>query len=340
MAVTHAVISSSITSLILGRIDSLTIGLSILGSQLPDLDSSKSLIGQIFFPISRYLENNYPHRSITHSLLATAFISAIALSIGYYFFNDIWYLVALPIGHVISCFSDTFTKQGVQLFYPNPAWAISVSNPHRRLRTGSPNEYWVLVIFSILLFINFSILGNSGSLNNAISLQLGLRNELIQMYNKDASNYSFTAKIEGYYKSDRTPINQEFQVIDNIDNEFIITNGKSVYKTGENIIISKIQLNKNKKIKNNIETIIFEDEDIKVKLQKYLDDNTTKYCTGKILVDYPEEIEINKSINSYENITISGNSINLDYYPLKDAIAILSDQYGIGKISIRWKDEL
>ena len=199
MAVTHAVISSSITSLILGRIDPLTIGLSILGSQLPDLDSSKSLIGQVCFPISRYFENNYPHRSITHSFLATGVITAIALTIGYYYFNNLWYLIALPIGHLISCFSDTFTKQGVQLFYPNPAWAISVSNPHRRLKTGSPNEYWVLVAFSIVLFANFSILNNSSSINNAVALKLGLRDEIVNIYNQDANSYSFKAKIEGYF---------------------------------------------------------------------------------------------------------------------------------------------
>ncbi len=69
MAVTHAIISSSVTSLVLGKTDFLTLGLAIVGSQLPDLDSSKSIIGQIFFPVSRYLENHFPHRSITHSLL-------------------------------------------------------------------------------------------------------------------------------------------------------------------------------------------------------------------------------------------------------------------------------
>ncbi len=74
MAITHAIISSSVTSLVLGKTDFLTLGLSIIGSQLPDVDSSKSIIGQIFYPISRYLENNFPHRSITHSLLATAII--------------------------------------------------------------------------------------------------------------------------------------------------------------------------------------------------------------------------------------------------------------------------
>ena len=30
---------------------------------------------------------------------------------------------------LLSCFADCFTRQGVQLFGPDPAWAISVSNP-------------------------------------------------------------------------------------------------------------------------------------------------------------------------------------------------------------------
>lgn len=137
MAITHAVISSGLTTLILGKADALTIGLSIVGSQIPDLDTSTSIIGQILFPISRKIEKNFPHRSITHSLLVTGAISLVAIASGYLFFNDTFYLIALPIGHMISCFSDTFTKQGVQLFYPNPAWAISVSNPHKRLRTES-----------------------------------------------------------------------------------------------------------------------------------------------------------------------------------------------------------
>lgn len=65
---------------------------------------------------------------ITHSLLATGFIAAVSLPIGYFLGN--WLTaITLPLGHLLACFSDCFTKQGVQLFFPDPAWAISVSNP-------------------------------------------------------------------------------------------------------------------------------------------------------------------------------------------------------------------
>jgi inner membrane protein len=119
------------------------LGLAVIGSQLPDLDTTTSTIGKIFFPISSWIEDRFPHRSVTHCLLVTAVIAVVSIGIGY-FSGDIKTEIALPLGHLLSCFSDTFTKQGVQLFYPYPAWVISVSNPRRRLKTGGACELWVL----------------------------------------------------------------------------------------------------------------------------------------------------------------------------------------------------
>jgi inner membrane protein len=52
MSITHALIAAAGTSLILGTASPLSLGLAVLGSQLPDIDTSTSLIGQILFPIS------------------------------------------------------------------------------------------------------------------------------------------------------------------------------------------------------------------------------------------------------------------------------------------------
>ncbi len=135
MAITHAAIALSGTSLILGTTSPLALGLAIIGSQLPDLDTTTSTIGKIFFPLSSWIEDRFPHRSVTHCLLATAAIALLSIPLGF-FSGDIKAAIALPLGHLLSCFSDCFTLQGVQLFYPYPAWAVSVSNPRRRLKTG------------------------------------------------------------------------------------------------------------------------------------------------------------------------------------------------------------
>jgi inner membrane protein len=75
MSVTHCTIAAAGTSLILGTASPLPLGLAIVGSQLPDLDTTTSTIGKICFPISSWIEDRFPHRSVTHCLLATAAIA-------------------------------------------------------------------------------------------------------------------------------------------------------------------------------------------------------------------------------------------------------------------------
>ena len=79
LSITHAAIAVSAASLTfgLGTNNPVALGLALLGSQLPDLDTTTSTIGQILFPVSNWLEDNFPHRSITHSLLATVTLAAI-----------------------------------------------------------------------------------------------------------------------------------------------------------------------------------------------------------------------------------------------------------------------
>ncbi len=48
MSVTHCAIALSGTSLILGTINPLALGLAVIGSQLPDLDTTTSTIGLHF----------------------------------------------------------------------------------------------------------------------------------------------------------------------------------------------------------------------------------------------------------------------------------------------------
>ena len=82
MAITHAAIATAGASLLLGTAQPLPLALAVLGSQLPDIDTTTSIIGQILYPISTWIEDRFPHRSITHSLLATAVLSGIAVVIG------------------------------------------------------------------------------------------------------------------------------------------------------------------------------------------------------------------------------------------------------------------
>ncbi|MGL5941125.1 MAG: metal-dependent hydrolase [Waterburya sp.] len=203
MSVTHCAIASAGTSLILGTASPLPLGLAIIGSQLPDLDTTTSTIGKIFFPVSSWIEDRFPHRSITHSLIATAAIALVTLSLNHFFLlGDIKTAIALPLGHLLACFSDTFTKQGVQLFYPSPAWAISVSNPRRRLKTGGAGELWVLGAAIALLMLGIH-LANGGGISQKVSQNLGLKDGVVELYNQNASTHQVYANITGFWASDQ-----------------------------------------------------------------------------------------------------------------------------------------
>ncbi len=270
MAITHCSIAAAGTSLILGTGQPLPLGLAILGSQIPDIDTTTSTIGKIFFPISSWIEDRFPHRSVTHSLLATAALAIASLTVSYFLLGDIdlKMAIALPLGHLLSCFSDTFTKQGVQLFYPNPAWAISVSNPRRRLKTGGAGELWVLGISIALLTLGI-YLANGGGITQKVSQNLGLRDGIVRVYNENASTNRIYARITGYWASDRTPADGKYLIIGNEGKEFIVTDGKGVYKTGAQIITSKVTTTVGEAATTEIRNLSFNDEDAVAPLEEF-----------------------------------------------------------------------
>ena len=260
MAITHAAIATAGTSLILSTADPLLLGLSIIGSQLPDIDTTTSTIGKIFFPISSWIEDRYPHRTITHSLLATASLTVVSLGVCFLLGDmSLKLAIALPLGHLLACFSDTFTKQGVQLFYPDPAWAISVSNPRRRLKTGGAGELWVLG--TAIALLTFGIyLANDGGITQKVSQNLGLRDGIVRIYNENAATNNVYAEIKGYWASDCTPVDGKYLILGNEGKEFVVTDGQGVYKTGEQIITGKVTTTVGEAASTEIRNLTFNDE--------------------------------------------------------------------------------
>jgi inner membrane protein len=336
MAITHAVISAAGTSLILSKANHITLGLAILGSQLPDLDSSSSIIGQICFPLSHWLEDNFPHRSVTHSLCATGFLSAIALIIGYFLMGNIWALIALPLGHLLACFSDCFTKQGVQLFYPMPVWAISVSNPHRRIRTGSTAEYWVLVVATAALVLGLWLAGGGGAVQK-VSQQLGLKDGILAVYNQNAATHHVYADIKGVKSGDRSSAEGRYFILGTEGSEFIVTDGQGIYKTNEQIITSKLTTLVGEAATTQVRTISFNDEEAIAPLLQLQSayPNATIYLSGTLTVDFPEEIKSPIMPDQYQTIILSGATVQMNYCEIERAIAFIKEQYAIGTMTAK-----
>ena len=337
MAITHCSIAAAGTSLILGTGQPLPLGLAILGSQIPDIDTTTSTIGKIFFPISSWIEDRFPHRSITHSLLATAGIAAVSLGVNYFFLHgSIKAAIALPLGHLLACFSDTFTKQGVQLFYPEPVWAISVSNPRRRLKTGGAGELWVLAIATALLVLGI-YLANGGGITTKVSQNLGLRDGIVRVYNENAATNNVYAEIKGYWMSDRTSADGTYLIIGNEGNEFIVTDGAGIYKTGEQIITSKVTTTVGEAATTEIKNITFNDEDAIPALQQLQQayPGADIYLNGELMIDFPEDVTIPIEPNQMATASLTGSTIKFSYCELERAIALLNGQYAIGTVEVK-----
>ncbi|MGL5831711.1 MAG: metal-dependent hydrolase [Waterburya sp.] len=335
MSITHSAIALSGTSLILGTANPLPLGLAVIGSQLPDLDTTTSTIGKICFPISSWIEDRFPHRSVTHCLLATAAIAILSISIGY-FYGDIKSAIALPLGHLLSCFSDTFTKQGVQLFYPCPAWAISVSNPRRRLKTGGAGELWVLGGEIALLSLGI-YLANAGGISQKVSQNLGLKDGVVELYNQNAASHQVYANITGFWASDRTSADGKYLIIGNEGNEFVVSDRKGIYQTGEQIITSKVSTEIGEAAKTEIKSISFDDEEAIAPLEELQQTypGAEIYLNGELTVDFPEDVKISVEPNQMVTAELVGSSLKLNYCELERAIVLLKEQYAVGTVEVK-----
>lgn len=335
MAITHAAIAAAGVSLALGTSDPLVLGLAIIGSQLPDIDTTQSAIGQICYPVSHWIEERFPHRSVTHSLAATAAIALVTLSIGYLTKNlKPW--AAIPIGHLLACFSDTFTKQGVQLFWPEPAWAISVSNPRRRLKTGGAGELWVLAI-AIMVLVLSCYIASSGGLGRGVSQSLGLRDGIIRVYNENAASNQVFADITGVWASDRSRADGQYLILGAAGAEFVVTDGAGVYQTGEQIVVEQLRATIGQPAKTQVQTLALQDQEAIAAIQQLqaLHPNASIWLSGAITVDFPEEILLPLNPRQMQTATLSGDRLQMNYHPAELAVLQLRDQYATGTLQVK-----
>ena len=290
LSITHAAIAISAASLTfgLGTDNPAALGLALLGSQLPDLDTTTSTIGQICFPLSNWLEDNFPHRTTTHSLLATVAISAIA-----------------------------------------------GSNPRRRLRTGGSGEYWVLAIAIFLLVFSIWINNNGGIFQN-LGQNLSLSSAVIKTYNENAENHHVYAEIQGFWESDRSSADGKYLILGNKGKEFIVTDGEAVYKTGAQIITSKVKTVIGGESENIIKTLSFNDEQATDKLNQLKEKYPANLIvvSGELVIDLPDKIDEYATPNTMKTFDVSSNKVTFDNCLLDQVIEVLDGQYAIGTLEV------
>jgi inner membrane protein len=261
-------------------------------------------------------------------LIATVAIAILASPL--YFYADWKTWLCLPLGHLISCFSDVFTKQGVQLFWPNPAWCISVSNPHKRLQTGGPGEYWVLAIAIVTLVVAINLSGAGGP-TALVGSSLGLRSNAMETYQKNSASNHVYGVINGTFASDSSSADGKYFIVAGEGNEFIVANKQEVFKTGTNIIANRLTVETGKPSSSSVQSLEFDEELFAIEPVE----NTLIVVSGTLTVDDPAIIKVPINPKQFEIVNLSADKITFNYCPLERAIKLLAGQYVTGSLEAK-----
>ncbi len=205
-------------------------------SVLPDIDHTKAPIGKMFYPLARYLDKNYGHRTITHSLLIYGilfFMIAIIES----FTSQKTIITSIFLWSFAShLILDMITKQGVPLFYPfmkNPC--VIPANPSYRFKSSDMKTEATVFVFFVFLGFSCKNLFANGFWNT---------------YNKTFSNikhiYNETKLFDGIidiqYEIKKDGIGKKSTgiVINATENELILFNKSFIAITNKDRIIKLI----------------------------------------------------------------------------------------------------
>ena len=82
----------------------------------PDVDTLGSTVGRAFAPLAKRIERRFGHRTLTHCYAFQAAVAAAALPLVWAGHTHLY--AALVVGYVSHPFLDTWTRQGVRVFWP------------------------------------------------------------------------------------------------------------------------------------------------------------------------------------------------------------------------------
>ena len=336
MALTHCIASVAIGTLALQTSDTTAIALLIAGSQLPDIDNTQSTVGRMVWPLARFIEERWPHRSITHSLWATVAIAIASFTICNYLQSPHW--LALPLGHFVAICTDTLTPEGVQLFWPSPVWAVCGSNPNARIRTGSKGELTLLAFFAGILALSIWTI-DSGGVKLWVNQLLGVRDGVVQTITASKGEKHIYVDISGTWTSDRKAVNQRFWVIEQEGNEFIIADKNGIYKTGllGQIMATRLVPQPGEAAQTQVLGVDFAEEEVAPKLEAIATASPSSliFLTGTVTIDSAEEIQISVDPHQLQTLKIVGNQAQLESCPIGLAINKLKLQFGTGSLKAK-----
>lgn len=208
---------------------------------LPDVDHLKSPIGKLFYPIAKWLNLKYGHRTITHSLICYTSIILVVYAIESLANQQ---TTESPNYHItlICAFAyfshllfDMLTKQGIPLFWPfmrNPC--VIPGNPDLRLKSSHLQTEAVIFVVFILLGLTCQNLFAQGFWTSYNKLFTDLKH-----LNQESRMSETLLQVEYKFVREGKEISGSGLLIESKENEAILLSDKKFERiTGENKILN------------------------------------------------------------------------------------------------------
>lgn len=133
-----------------------TLATTLVASVLPDCDHTRSPIGKLLFPLAKWLNRRFGHRTITHSISALVALTLLVSFVEKTYFDHFRVSIAFCLAYWSHLLFDMCTLQGVPLMYPfrkNPF--VLIGNPDARIRVGDYRRE--AIAFSVFLVWGVSL---------------------------------------------------------------------------------------------------------------------------------------------------------------------------------------
>ncbi len=341
LGITHITIGVTATSLLLQTAEPTLLFTGALASLLPDVDTSVSPAGRMFPWASRFLERRMPHRSCTHSLVASLAVALITYPGATWLNIPLGMIHALNIGYFMGWYADSFTRNGVEMFWPDSTRWVVPGNRKYRLATNSSAEYVVLVVLIIFALIVFKINANGGIMQHFNRL-LATTNGVQQIYNEKGGNHLVVVHLQGVRASDRTPIVGDYLLIQPRGKNFIVQSQATgeIYQAGTEpdcqILVQRITADPGVGAITSVEPLKLDEEQIASKLEPFNRARSRVFVSGELKIGDTDTLShLVPDPNQFRSIRAEGNKVILDVAPIRSVLTQLGKEFATGYLSIR-----
>ncbi len=229
------------------------LSLTVFSSLLPDIDHSRSIIGKIFLPVSRYLDRNFGHRTITHSIIFAIAAYAIVYLISAFSIKDMNFPMIFIFALSSHLIFDMLTIQGVPLFYPfkrNPC--VIPGNPDLRLNSKLGTETVIFSIFLVMLYFCIPLF------ENGFWMSYHRNYNSLKHLHQSASKSEHVLLVDFSYNDNSNQVIGQGYLLNSANNKAVIYEDGKIITIENTARITKLQPQKTELTKT-FNTIFFQD---------------------------------------------------------------------------------